>query len=511
MTNLVYIMGDQLSESISSLRSLKKEDIIFFCETSDEFTDLPHHPKKIAFLLATRRHFAEELKEKGLNVFYIKLDDQLNSGSIRAELKKAIHKFAIKNMIITEPSEFKNKLIIEEISKQNNITIQILEDDRFFCSIVNFKKWSVGKKSLRMEFFYRELRKQNKILLEKDGSPTGGLWNYDKENRKPPSKSLKSLKRISHKKSLILLDVINYVKQNFSQNFGTLEPFYYAITRKQALIELNDFIERILNLFGDYQDAMLKDEAYLHHSLLSSYINVGLLLPKEICSLVEKAYKEGKVSLNSAEGFIRQILGWREYVRGIYWLKMPSYVDLNFFNAKNPLPFFFWGGKTKMNCINNVVAQTKEHSYSHHIQRLMITGNFALIAGLDVKEVHKWYLSVYSDAFEWVEMPNTIGMALFADGGIVASKPYAASANYISKMSNFCMNCFYNSKETVGVNSCPFNSLYWNFINKNKNKFQENPRMSLIIKSWENFSDDKKKTIILRAEKILNLMENNDL
>nr|WP_202914029.1 cryptochrome/photolyase family protein [Pigmentibacter ruber] len=511
MSNLIYIMGDQLSESISSLKTANKNDIIFFCETLEEFTDIPHHPKKIAFLLATRRHFAQELTEKGFNVVYIKLDDPLNSGSLFLEFQKIVQNYPIKKITVTEPSEYKNKIFFEKIRKYFQLSFHILEDDRFFCSISDFKKWSSGKINLRMEFFYREMRKKNKILLEKDGSPIGGLWNYDKENRKPPSKNLKSSKRISHKKSSILLDVIKLVREKFSSHFGNLEPFHYAVTRKQALIELKHFVEYILPNFGEYQDAMVKGEAYLNHSLLSSYINVGLILPREICKLVENSYNQGNVSLNSAEGYIRQILGWREFVRGIYWLKMPSYEDLNYFNAKNPLPDFFWGGKTKMNCIADVVAQTKEHSYSHHIQRLMITGNFALIASIDVTKVHIWYLSVYSDAFEWVEMPNTIGMALFADGGIVASKPYAASANYISKMSNFCKDCSYNSKEIIGSNSCPFNSLYWNFIERNKNIFQDNPRMSLILKSLEKFTEEKKKAIKIRAKEVLTMMGNNEL
>lgn len=511
MTNLRFIFPDQLSHSISSLTNVQKEDIIFFCEVLEEVTYVQHHPKKIAFLFAAMRHFAGELEERGYHIRYIKLTDLSNTQTLNGEIIRAVNESKVNHIIITEPSEYRLKIMTEGWHQLFNIPIVICEDNRFFCSRKEFNIWAKDKKQLRMEYFYREMRKKYQILMDSQGDPIGGQWNYDKENRKSPVQGLTSPKRISHQKSSILKEVLEMVATKFANHFGVLEPFHYAVTREQALIELEDFISRILPNFGDYQDAMLKGEAYLYHSLLSSYINAGLLLPLEICQLAEKAYKNGYASLNSVEGFIRQILGWREFVRGIYWLKMPEYSQLNYLNAKTNLPSFYWGGKTHMACISEAVAHTKIHAYSHHIQRLMVTGNFALIAGLDVQQVQEWYLAVYSDAFEWVEMPNTLGMALFGDGGIVGSKPYAASGKYINKMSNFCDQCYYDPKEMIGEKACPFNALYWDFMARNRHKLEFNQRLPYVYSTWDKFPADKQSAIRNKAINILALMEIGEL
>ena len=480
-------------------------------EVLEEATYVKHHPKKIAFLFAAMRHFAEELAEQGYQIRYIKLTDPSNTQTLNGEISRAVDEYKVSQIIITEPSEYRLKIMTDAWHKLLNIPIVIRPDNRFFCSREEFNIWAQGKKQLRMEYFYREMRKKYQILMESPGAPIGGQWNYDKENRKPPVKGLKSPKRISHKKSRILKDVLEMVAIKFSDHFGVLEPFHYAVTRKQALIELEDFIYRILPNFGDYQDAMVRGEAYLYHSLLSSYINAGLLLPLEICQVAEKAYKNGCASLNSVEGFIRQILGWREFIRGIYWLKMPEYADLNYLGANTNLPDFYWGAKTHMACISEAVAHTKIHAYSHHIQRLMVTGNFALIAGLDVKQVQEWYLAVYSDAFEWVEMPNTLGMALFGDGGIVGSKPYAASGKYINKMSNFCDKCYYDPNEMLGEKACPFNALYWDFLARNRHKLEFNQRLPYVYSTWDKFGVEKQSSIRNKAINILELMKTGEL
>lgn len=511
MKTLRLILCDQLSCDISSLTDYQVNDCILMCELITEATYIKHHPKKIAFLFLAMRHFAEELKEKKFRVRYIKLTDEKNTGLMSSEVERALKETGCQKIVVTEPSEFRLLSMMNEWRDQLDVPVEIRTDDRFLISISEFKNWASQKKQLRMEYFYREMRKKYQILIEKDGTPTGGTWNYDKENRKPPKEKLKSPKRIAHKKSSIVADVLSLVEKHFSNHFGDLHPFHYAVTRKQALIELDHFINHLLPNFGDYQDAMVKGEAYLNHSLLSSYINAGLLSPLEVCKKAEKAYRLNKTSLHSAEGFIRQILGWREYVRGIYWHLMPGYGEMNYFNAKEPLPHFYWGAKTNMTCISEVVAQTKEHAYSHHIQRLMITGNFALLAGLDVKEVQKWYLEVYSDAFEWVEMPNTLGMALYGDGGILGSKPYAASANYINKMSNFCKNCFYDPNDMLGEKACPFNSLYWDFMMRNKQKLAGNHRLPFVYKTLEKFSDEKKKAIKKKAFNIITKMRDQKL
>jgi len=503
MKTLRLILGDQLSNCISSLSDLQVGDPILMCEVLEEARYVKHHPKKIAFIFASMRHFAAELKAKGHEVFYIELNNPLNSGSLTGEVKRAIHELGVRHLIVTEAGEYRLKCIIASWPSVLDITVEVRIDNRFLCSSEEFIEWAKGRKQFRMEYFYREMRKKYDILMEKNGTPIGGQWNYDKDNRKPPTQKLTSPQRISHKKSSILNEVLELVAKKFPDHFGTLNPFHYAVTRFQALIELDDFIERILPDFGDYQDAMVKGEAYLNHSLLSSYINAGLLLPLEVCKKAEAHYFKGKVPLNAAEGFIRQIIGWREYVRGIYWLMMPEYGELNYFDAKLPLPAFYWGQKTNMACISEVIEQTKAHAYSHHIQRLMVTGNFALIAGLDVKQVQEWYLAVYSDAYEWVEMPNTLGMALFGDGGILGSKPYASSGKYINKMSNFCKSCVYDPNDMLGQNACPFNALYWDFFARNRTKLKLNQRLNYVYSTWDKFTKLKQESIQSKAVSIL--------
>ena len=501
---LRLILSDQLSHGITSLSDVMPGDVIVICEVMEAFTNVPHHPKKIAFLLAAMRHFAAELAELGHSIYHVKLTDAANTGSLTGEVTRAVASLGLTHVVVTQPSEYRLKSMIAAWPPVLGITLEMRDDQRFFCSSKFFNRWILAKKQPRMEYFYREMRKKHRILLEEDGSPSGGQWNYDKDNRKPPVKGLTSPRRISHKKSPILIEVLQQVSEHFSEHFGTLEPFHYALTRQQALLELDDFIERILPHFGDYQDAMVHGEAYLNHSLLSTYLNVGLLLPQEICQKAELRYRMGMAPLHAVEGFIRQILGWREYVRGMYWHHMPNYSELNDLDANTPLPAFYWGKTTTMACVAEVVAQTKQHAYSHHIQRFMVTGNFALLAGLDVKQVQAWYLAVYSDAFEWVEMPNTLGMALFGDGGIVGSKPYAASGRYIHKMSNFCNQCVYAPSELLGERACPFNALYWDFFARHREKLEFNPRLTFVYSTWNKFSVLKQEAIRAKAASILN-------
>lgn len=511
MSTLRLVLGDQLSECLSSLGDAQPHDTILMCEVMEEATYVKHHPKKIAFLFAAMRHFAAELAAKGYKVRYVKLTDSANTGSFTGEIKRAVNECGATRVIVTEPGEYRVRQMMETWQHLLGVPVEIRDDDRFLCSTQDFQRWAKGKKQLRMEFFYREMRKRYHILMEMEGKPVGGKWNYDSENRKPPTKGLKSPKRISHKKSAILREVLALVAEKFSGHFGTLEPFHYAVTRKQALIELEDFITHILPHFGDHQDAMVKGEAYLNHSLLSTYINAGLLLPLEICQQAEAAYYKGKIPLNAVEGFIRQILGWREYVRGIYWLKMPEYGELNYLEATTPLPAFYWGTKTHMACVAEAVSHTREHAYSHHIQRLMVTGNFALIAGLDVKQVQQWYLEVYSDAYEWVEMPNTLGMTLFGDGGMLGSKPYAASGKYIHRMSNFCEGCRYNPAEMLGESACPFNALYWDFLARNRKKLEGNQRLPYVYSTWDKFGAQKQHAINSKAALTLTHMQEGTL
>lgn len=512
MSFLCLILGDQLSESISSLQGLDKaNDLILICEVQEEATYVRHHKKKIAFLFSAMRHFAEELILQGFTVRYVKLDDPDNTGNLEGEVKRALSEINASRIIVTEPGEYRLLQVFKSWPDKFNLAVDIRPDTRFLCHIEGFKRWASGKKELRMEYFYREMRKQYNILMEPNGKPVGGQWNLDKENRKPPSKGMASPKRLSYKKSAITLEVLNLVRERFHDHFGTLEPFHFAVTRSQALKELQHFIDEILPQFGDYQDAMVAGEPYLYHSLISSYLNAGLLLPLEICSLVETAYRSGKAPLNAVEGFIRQILGWREYVRGIYWLHMPEYGQLNFLDAKRPLPEFFWTAKTNLFCVAEAVRHTRDYAYSHHIQRLMITGNFALLAGINPVEVCEWYLLVYADAYEWVELPNTLGMALFADGGIMASKPYAASGKYINRMSNFCQHCQYDPLQTTGEKTCPFNALYWDFLARHEDKLQGNQRLSYMYANWHKQMPEKQVAIRKQAEYTFEQMDIGNL
>jgi deoxyribodipyrimidine photolyase-related protein len=511
MNTLRVILIDQLSDSLSSLVGVKKSDRILFCEVMEEFTIVKHHKKKIAFLLSAMRHFSQELKARGHHIRYVKLNDKENTGSLDGEVKRAVSDLKIHRLIVTEASEYRVMEKVKAWQGNLGIAVEIRNDDRFLSNVSDFGAWAKDKKQLRMEFFYREMRKRSNILIDEVDKPVGGDWNYDKENRKPPKSGMVSPGRISHKKSEITNEVLSSVAQIFADHFGTLEPFHFAVTREQAMIELRDFIDRLLPSFGDYQDAMVAGDPYLYHSLISSYLNAGLLLPLEICQMAEAAYRSGNAPLNAVEGFIRQILGWREYIRGIYWHFMPAYGDKNYLTATEPLPDFYWTAKTEMFCIAETVRHTRDHAYSHHIQRLMITGNFALLAGLDVKQVQDWYLAVYSDAFEWVEMPNTLGMALFGDGGIVASKPYAASGKYINRMSNYCENCKYNPDTMTGEVACPFNALYWDFLVRHQSKFRGNQRMPYVYSNWDKFSEEKQNAIRKQAVTTLHRMADGNL
>jgi deoxyribodipyrimidine photolyase-related protein len=512
MPSLHLVFADQLSDSLASLQGLNKaHDTVMLCEVMEEASYVPHHPKKIAFLFSAMRHFAAELEAEGVHVRYVKLDDAKNTGSFTGEVQRAVAELKPSNVVVTEPGEYRVLQMMKEWQESVDIPVEILPDTRFLSTHAEFSKWAKGKKQLRMEFFYREMRKKYSILMDPDGKPTGGEWNYDKENRKPPKSGMSSPARISHKKSALTNEVLMLVKERFIHHFGTLKPFHYAVTRKQALMELDHFIAKLLPNFGDYQDAMVADEPYLYHSLISSYLNAGLLLPLEICERAEAAYRAGNAPLNAVEGFIRQILGWREYVRGIYWQFMPEYGERNHLNATRPLPEFYWTADTHMFCIAETVRHTRDHAYSHHIQRLMITGNFALLAGLDVKAVQEWYLAVYSDAYEWVEMPNTLGMALFGDGGVVASKPYAASGKYIHRMSNYCAQCQYDPDVMTGEKACPFNALYWDFLVRHEDKFRGNQRMPYVFSTWDKFAPEKQEAIRAQAKNTFKKMSEGTL
>ncbi len=483
---LLVVLGDQLSLNLASLRRADPyRDIILMAEVSEETTYVRHHKKKIAFVLSAMRHFAEELKLYGWPIRYVRLNDPENTGSLMGEIERARHELGIKDVVVTTPGEHR---LVAQFA--NIPWLEMLEDDRFLAGHEDFNGWADDRKHLRMEYFYREMRRKTGLLM--DGSePLGGQWNYDAENRKPAKADLFRPEPLKFEPDAVTRDVLQLVEGRFDNHFGTLRPFWFAVTRKNALAALEHFVDTALPHFGDYQDAMLQDAPFLYHSVLSLYLNAGLLHPMEMCRRVERAHSEGHAPLNAAEGYIRQIIGWREYVRGIYWREMPGYTKSNYLNATRPLPEFYWSAMTDMTCMAATIDQTRDEAYAHHIQRLMVTGNFALLAGIDPVQVHEWYLAVYADAYEWVEAPNVIGMSQFADGGLLGSKPYAASGNYINKMSDYCGSCRYDVSKKTGEGACPFNVLYWDFLKRNEEKLRSNPRLGTAYHTWDKMSAEK--------------------
>lgn len=482
---LRLVLGDQLSPGLSSLENAGPGDVVLMAEVAEEATYVRHHKKKIAFLFAAMRHFAEELRGAGLNVRYMRLDEPGNQGSLRGEVARALEDDpSLSAVVVTKPGEWRLLQDMETWSDLMSVPVDLREDTRFIVPLTEFYAWAKGRKQLRMEFFYRDVRRKTGLLMDGE-EPAGGQWNFDHDNRKRLPKSLVPPPRFLPPADAVTQDVVALVAERFPDHFGDLEPWVFATTRAGAEAARDHFISEILPGFGDWQDAMAKGEPWMWHSLLSVYLNCGLLDPLDVCQRAETEWREGRAPLNAVEGFIRQIIGWREYVRGIYWLKMPAYAQTNTLNAHRPLPDFYWTGDTGMRCMAEAIGQTKRHAYAHHIQRLMVTGNFALIAGLDPAEVNDWYLLVYADAYEWVELPNTHGMALHADGGLMASKPYAASGNYINKMSDYCSGCAYDVTAKTGPGACPFNFLYWDFIARNRESLAGNPRMALIYKALD--------------------------
>jgi deoxyribodipyrimidine photolyase-related protein len=506
MVRLVLVLGDQLSEGLSALRKTDKStDIVVMAEVMGEATYVAHHPKKIAFIFAAMRKFARQLENDGWRVAYTRVDDPDNAGSIPGELIRRAAEFDATGVVYTEPGEW--RLIANLVDTP--LKTHSLADDRFIASHQDFDTWAEGRKQLRMEYFYRDMRRKTGLLMDGD-QPEGGKWNYDHDNRRPAPDEVSFDGPMKFDPDDVVQDVLTTVDQKFSSNFGDLHPFWFATDRGQALKHLAHWIENGLPNFGDFQDAMLTNQRFMYHAIVGLYLNAGLLNPLEVCQAAEKAYRNGHAPLNAVEGFVRQIIGWREYVRGIYFREGPDYVKRNALNHSRDLPAMYWGGETKMKCMSQAVQQTKEEAYAHHIQRLMVTGNFALLAGIEPTQVHEWYLAVYVDAFEWVEAPNTIGMSQFADGGIIASKPYVSSGNYIAKMSDYCKSCAYKVKDKTGPDACPFNLLYWHFLTRHRDHFSNNPRMGQMYATWDRMADEKKNVILSEADIWLGRLDAGD-
>ncbi len=489
MKTLIPVLGDQLSPTLSSLDRQRKADaVVLMMEVADETRYVRHHKQKIAFILSAMRHHAAALRDAGWTVDYVALDDPDNSGSFTAEIVRAVERHAPDRIVVTECGEWRVAAMLEAWETLFGIPVEIRADTRFIAGHAEFDEWAEGRTELTMEWFYRLMRRKTGLLMDGD-KPVGDRWNFDKDNRKPARADLLMPRPLSFAPDAITGDVLALVAARFAGHPGTLDGFDYAVTAADAERQAAMFFRNALPQFGDFEDAMLTGERHLWHSILSPYINAGLLDPLDLCRRAEAEYRGGRAPLNSVEGYIRQIIGWREYMRGIYWREGPDYVDRNFLNHTRPLPAFYWTGETDMHCMAEALGQTLATAHAHHIQRLMVTGNFALLIGADPRQVHEWYLEVYIDAYEWVELPNTLGMSQFGDGGLVGSKPYVSSGAYIDRMSDYCRHCRYDVKQRVGPDACPFNALYWDFIARHQDKLGDNRRMALPYRNWAKQSD----------------------
>ncbi len=505
--SLVVILGDQLSSGIAALRGGDPaRDIIVMGEPGGDITHAKHHKKSIILILSAMRHFAEELRMRGWTVDYARLEEPGAPQSFTDMVGGAVRRFEPQGIVLTEPGDW---AVLEEAkgwADRFRLPVEIRDDDRFIAGHAEFDAWAMGRKSLRMEFFYREMRRKTGLLMDGE-EPAGGQWNFDHDNRKPAKGGARFAGPLRFAPDATTQSLIALVKDRFADHFGDAEPFWFAVTAKDAEKALDHFIRTGLAGFGATQDAMLEGERFLNHSVLSIYLNIGLLHPLDVCQRAEEAWRTGKAPLNAVEGFIRQIIGWREFIRGVYWREGPGYVRANALGATRALPWFYWSGETKMACVKAVVDQTRAEAYAHHIQRLMVTGTFALISGVDPYEVHRWYQAVYADAFDWVEVPNVIGMAQFADGGLLASKPYAASGAYINRMSDHCGACHYRVAKKTEEDACPFNALYWDFIARHETRFQSNPRMATIYASWRKMAPAQRAALRKKASALLEALE----
>lgn len=507
---LRLILGDQLNINHSWFN--KTDSTVIYCmmEMRQETDYTTHHIQKVIGFFSSMREFARQLKDGGHEIIYLKLDDHNNKQTLRENLKSIIESEQVDLFEYQLPDEYRLDEQLNEICNFLEVETRSYDSEHFYTSRNELSNHFEGKKQWVMESFYRMMRENHNVLMQ-GSKPIGGKWNYDASNRKRlPQKHKPTLPLVfNHDVS----DLLNIINKAGVKTIGYIDSkhFVWPINRKESIDLLDYFLENCLPLFGDFQDAMAVNEWSVYHSRISFSLNCKLISPKEVVDAAIDYYQKNKdkVDISQIEGFVRQIIGWREYMRGMYWAKMPEYGKINELNNKSKLPEFYWTGNTKMNCLKTAINQSLAYAYAHHIQRLMITGNFALLASVDPDEVESWYLGIYIDAIEWVEMPNTRGMSQYADGGLIATKPYISSANYIDKMSNYCGSCYYDKKQKTGNKSCPFNSLYWNFISRHEEYLSSNPRMGMMLNLWRKMDGEQQSNILEQAEFYLNHI--NDL
>ena len=509
---LIVVLGDQLDLDAAAFDGFDAGVVaVWMAGVADESTHVWSSKPRTVMFLAAMRHFALALQAASRPLHYTRLDGPGNGGSLAAQLQADILRLRPARLVMTAPGNWRVLQAVKAVAEASKLPLELREDRHFFSSIRDFAAHAKGRKSLRMAYFYREQRKRNRVLMDCDGQadgqadePIGGQWNFDADNREafgaagpgavPP--------RALFEPDSVTREVIALVNTRFAHHPGRLDSFAWPVTRAQALRSLQAFIQQRLPLFGRYQDAMWPGDPWLYHAHLSAALNLKLLNPREVVAAAEAAHRDGHAPLASVEGFIRQILGWREYVRGIYWTQMPGYLDRNALDAAQDLPAWFWTGATDMACLRDALAQTLAHGYANHIQRLMVTGLYALMLGVQPKQVHAWYLAVYVDAVEWVELPNTLGMSQYADGGVMGSKPYIATGKYIQRMSPHCKGCRYDPAQRSGDSACPFTTLYWDFLMRHETMLARNPRMALQVKNVARLTDAQKQAVNERAAAI---------
>lgn len=501
---LALVLGDQLDRDGPALRGLDPaRDAVWMAEVRGESTHVWSHVQRTALFLAAMRHCAADLRARGLRVVYQEIGDDGAAATLGAALARDLALLRPERAVVAEAGDFRVERDLRETCAAAGVPLDVLPDTHFLCSRAEFADHARGRRQLRLEFFYREMRRRHGVLLD-DGEPCGGSWNYDAENRGAFGRDGPGLvpRHAAFPPDEVTRRALDDVRRHFPGHPGSLDAFDWPVTPAQAREALRDFIDNRLADFGRYQDAMWSGQPVLWHARISAALNLKLLDPREAIRAAEAAYRAGRVPLASAEGFIRQILGWREYVRGIYGLKMPGYAELNALGATEPLPAFYWTGATEMRCLRETIGQTLRLAYAHHIQRLMVTGLYALLHGVRPQEVHAWYLAVYADAVEWVELPNTLGMSQYADGGLLASKPYVATGKYIERMSDACRGCRFRPERATGDDACPFTTLYWDFLMRHEARLARNPRMALQVRNLARLGPEERDAIRSRAAEL---------
>ncbi len=499
----LWILGNQLNKELAGFKEIdRKKDVILLIESKKRSQWRNVHKQKLVLVFSAMRHFAEELKEAGYTVDYRK------THSFAEGLKEHLKDYDSEICLLHEPTDYFIEKDFDKLHKIINFKI-LSEKPLFLVGKKDWEKYLPKDKSWKQEKVYQRLRKEQNILMEGD-RPVGGKWSYDTENRKPPKEGLRFEEPLNFLPDEITKEVMEKVSWEYPDHFGEMESFSWPVTREESLKALEYFIYQRLKTFGDYQDAMITDDPWMSHSLLSGAINIGLITPREVIEKAEKAYHDEKAPLSAVEGFIRQILGWREYIRGVYLRSMPEYEKTNYFDHQNPLPSYYWTGKTDVFCVATAVTEVIKNGYNHHIQRLMVLGNWANLLRIRPQEVSDWFLEAYVDAYDWVVLPNVLGMALYADRGLMSTKPYVSSGKYIQRMSNYCDACDYDINDKTGDRACPFHALYWTFLEDHRQLLGRNPRMRLMYANWDRQKEENREALLKKGRALLKKAKEED-